>query len=77
MYKRQVYKIGAWTTVWLWMKYKPIIEVYRQRELGRDFAEDFEWLAHEMFRMKVKRDPLWITDTALFTKEQYEETFSY
>lgn len=71
-----VYKIGAWTTVWIWMKYKPIIEVYRKTELGRDFAEDFEWLAHEMYKMKTKRDPNWITENPLFTEKQYEETFS-
>ena len=42
---------------WTWAKFKPVIEENRRRYSGEDAMKGFEYLAGEMLRMKVERDP--------------------
>jgi hypothetical protein len=45
------------TAMWLWVKFKPIIEESRRRYSGKDGYAGFEFLATEMMKMKIQRDP--------------------
>jgi len=51
-----LYSVGTViTAMWLWVKFKPIVEESRRRYSGRDGYAGFEYLATEM--MKSRRDP--------------------
>ncbi len=42
---------------WTWAKFKPIILESRRRYSGRDQYANFEFLAGEVAKMKLERDP--------------------
>ena len=52
-----IYDLGLSTVVFLWEKYKPIIEEIRKRYHGKDYLIDLEYLANEMMRLRLIRDP--------------------
>jgi isopentenyl diphosphate isomerase/L-lactate dehydrogenase-like FMN-dependent dehydrogenase len=52
-----VYDLGAHGIVQLWVKYRSIIEESRRRINGQDWLRDLEYLAGEMTKVKLKRDP--------------------
>ena len=55
-----LYSVGTIiTAVWLWVKFKPIIEESRRRYSGKDGYAGFEYLATKMMEMKSRRDPLY------------------
>jgi hypothetical protein len=52
-----LYSIGTIWVTFLWIKYEPVILELRRRTLGRDELSGFEYLAKEMLRIKLERDP--------------------
>jgi hypothetical protein len=52
-----LYDAGMQGVIWIWAKYKPIIEEHRSRANGQDSLRDMEYLAGEMMKVKLKRDP--------------------
>jgi hypothetical protein len=55
-----LYNVGTIiTAVWLWVKFKPIIEESRRRYSGKDGYAGFEYLATKMMEIKSHRDPLY------------------
>ena len=51
-----LYNLGAKKLVFLWEKFKPIIEEYRKWEWSKDQYANWEYLADELSRMQSKRD---------------------
>lgn len=52
-----IYNTGQTSIVWMWVKFKPIIEEQRRRYSGRDSQKGFEYVAGEMLRLKLVNDP--------------------
>ena len=52
-----LYDMGMFGVTFIWEKYKPIIEENRRRYNGKDHLRDLEYLADEMMRVKLVRDP--------------------
>ena len=48
--------MGMQGCIFLWEKYKPIIEEERKRYLGKNFLTDFEYLANRMLKVVQERD---------------------
>jgi integrase len=42
---------------WTWAKFKSVLMENRRLYAGRDAFKDFEYLADEMMKMKMQRDP--------------------
>ena len=55
--RESVYRVLSFGSSWLWAKFKPIIEENRKRYSGRDYMYGFEYLAGEMMKMKLERNP--------------------
>jgi len=51
-----LWDMGVQGVLFLWEKYKPIIEEERKRYLPKDFLSDFEFLAGEMFKVASERE---------------------
>ena len=59
-----LFDMGVQGVIFLWEKYKPIIEEERKRYLGNNFLKDFEYLAGEMLKVVQERDATYmIPDT--------------
>ena len=59
-----LFDMGVQGVIFLWEKYKPIIEEERKRYLGNNFLRDFEYLAGEMLKIVQERDSTYmIPDT--------------
>lgn len=71
-----IYTSGGWMAMMLWVRFKPVIEEFRRTEMGMDAYKHFEYLAGEMYRMKLKRDPDYAMHTNL-TKEDWEKAFGH
>jgi len=41
----------------VWNKFENMIREQRKRYLGEDYLADFEFLAREMLRIKISKDP--------------------
>jgi len=50
-----IYDVGS-VSIFLWSKYKTVIEENRKRYNGEDYLKDFEYLFDEMMRLKLSRD---------------------
>jgi len=52
-----LYDMGMQGVVFLWEKYRPIIEENRRRYNGKYYLRDLEYFAGEMLRVMKERDP--------------------
>jgi len=52
-----LYNVGLRSTVWLWVKFKPVIEENRRRYGDKTAFSGFEYLATEMMKMARQKDP--------------------
>lgn len=52
-----IYDMGMFPGALLWEKHRFVIEEIRGRYFGRDYLVDLEYLAREMLRVKLQRDP--------------------
>lgn len=60
-----LFDMGVQGVIFLWEKYKPIIEEERKRYLGHNFLRDFEYLAGEMLRVVQERDASYVVPDTL------------
>jgi len=60
--KELIYINGGSSVIFLWAKFKPIVEMYRKLSYGSDSLTYFEYFAGEMWRMKRARDPTLVRD---------------
>ncbi|MGD0805856.1 MAG: hypothetical protein ABSA11_17475 [Candidatus Bathyarchaeia archaeon] len=70
-----IYISGGWMAMMLWVRFKPLIEEFRRTEMGLDAYTYFEYLAGEMYRMKLGRDPDYPSHTGR-SREEWEEAFA-
>ena len=52
-----LYDAGVIGSIFVWAKYKPVIEEIRRRYFGQGYLRDFEYLAGEIVKVAKKRDP--------------------
>ncbi len=52
-----LYDLGMYGIIFFWVQFKPIVEETRKRYNGLDYLRDLEFLANEMMRIKLSRDP--------------------
>jgi hypothetical protein len=72
-----IYELNWAPVLMIWMKFRPIIEEYKKTDYGSDQYANLEYLAREMWRIKVKQDPDWKEHGGGgFTREEYEVAFS-
>ena len=57
--------MGVQGVIFLWEKYKPIIEEERKRYMSMNFLSDFEYLAGEMLRVVTERDSTYMIPETL------------
>jgi hypothetical protein len=55
--RETIYNSGQTSVVWMWEKFKPIVEEHRRRYSGKDAHAGFEYVAGEMLKMKLASDP--------------------
>jgi hypothetical protein len=60
-----LYDMGMLGLVFLWAKYKPIIEEGRRRYNGKNYMKDFEYLANEILKYVKANDPDYIVPETL------------
>jgi len=63
--KELIYINGGNSAIFLWAKFKPILEEYRRIAYGSDMFSYFEYFAGEMWRIKQSRDPSFTRDQTL------------
>ncbi|MCW4013667.1 MAG: hypothetical protein NWF07_11835 [Candidatus Bathyarchaeota archaeon] len=60
-----LFDMGVQGVIFLWEKYRPIIEEERNRYLGQNFLKDFEYLAGEMLKVVQKRESTYVVPETL------------
>lgn len=60
-----IYINGGNSAIFLWTKFKPILEEYRRIAYGSDMFAYFEYFAGEMWKIKRSRDPAFTRDKTL------------
>jgi len=73
--KETVLKGGGYLSIYMWAKYKPVIDEYRKIAYPRNMYSDFEYLAHEMRREIRLGDPDFVTDKTHFSDDVLVRTF--
>jgi len=71
-----VYDAGGWMTIWMWVKFRPMIEEYRRTDWGADAFKNLEYLTREMWKMRRERAPDFVTDTSYSDLGVFEKAFS-
>jgi hypothetical protein len=51
-----LYALGAWGCIRVWEKYKDVIENHRSKVMGLDWMVNFEFIASEMLKIKMRND---------------------
>jgi len=72
-----IYELNWAPVLMMWMKFKPIIEEYKKTDYGSDQFANLEYLAREMWRIKMRRDPKWMEHGGGLGRrpEEYVEAF--
>jgi len=52
----KLYNLGGYGAIWIWEKYKDIIQNRRDTAWGQDYMSNFEFYAQEMLKIKMSRD---------------------
>ncbi|MGD0805389.1 MAG: hypothetical protein ABSA11_15125 [Candidatus Bathyarchaeia archaeon] len=55
-----LYDLGLTGPIYLYAKYRPVIEEGRRRYHGKDYQRDFEFLADEVLRVMKEKDPTFV-----------------
>ena len=62
--RETTYNVSGTGATFIWTKFKPVLEENRRRYTGKDTWAGLEYLAGEMLKMKLERDPSYkIPDT--------------
>ena len=60
-----LFDMGVQGVIFLWEKFKPIVEEERKRYLGNNFLRDFEYLAGELLKVVQARDAAYMVPETL------------
>jgi hypothetical protein len=71
--KELVYINGGMSSIFMWSKYKSVMEMYRKIAYGSDMMTYFEYFASEMWRVKREHDHSFVRDQTLGL--DFEKTF--
>jgi hypothetical protein len=74
-----IYELNWSPILQMWMRFRPIIEEYKRSDYGKDTYANFEFLARELWRLKLERDPEWKLHSGGgggFKPEDYDEAFA-
>jgi hypothetical protein len=71
--KELVYINGGMSSIFIWAKYKSVMEAYRKVAVGSDASSYFEYFAVEMWKIKSMNDPLLVRDQTIGL--DFEKTF--
>jgi hypothetical protein len=71
-----VYEVGGIQAVWFYTKMKPVIEGYRKISWGRERFKNVDYLAGEMYRMILERDPSFKGDQFYFDSDDMATAFA-
>jgi hypothetical protein len=73
---RTIYELNWAPVLMLWIKFQPIIDAYKKTDYGEDQYADFRYLARELWRLKMERDPHW-KDHAMpaIPREDFDKAF--
>ena len=52
-----VYDSTGIFALWMWRKFQPVIDEHRRRYVGSDMYRGWEYLAGEILKLKLERDP--------------------
>jgi len=55
--RETVYNVSTVNASWVWLKFKGFFEEHKRRYVGKDNYVGLEYLADEMMRMKLERNP--------------------
>ena len=70
-----IYDAGGWMSIWIWVKFRSIIEEYRKIVWGKDAFKNMEYLTREMWRMRRERVPDFVMDSS-YSSLDFEKAFS-
>ena len=70
-----IYAVSGVSIVNMWLRFKPIIEEYRKFDYGKDFYQNWEYLANDLARIKAVRDPSWKGSKSHIRSEEYDGAF--
>ena len=70
-----IYSVTGVSIVNLWLRFRPIIEEYRKFDYGKDFYQNWEYLANDLARIKAERDPSWKGSRSHIKPEEYDSAF--
>ena len=70
-----LYAVGGVLIVNMWLRFRPIIEEYRKFDYGKDFFQNWEYLANDLARIKAERDPSWKGSKSHIKPEEYDRAF--
>jgi len=71
-----VYEVGGTGAIWFYAKFKSIIDGYRRISWGNDRFRNFDYLASEMYRLQMKRDPSFKGDKFYFDSNDLVTAFT-
>jgi hypothetical protein len=71
-----MYEAGGIQSIWIYAKFKPIIDEYRRVSWGNDRMMNFDYLAREMYKIQMVKDPLFKGDFFYFNKDDLKRAFS-
>ena len=71
-----LYELNWSPILMIWVKFSSIIKEYKKSDYGRDQYSNFEFLAHELWRLKMEKDPSWKEHSGGgFDPEEIEKAF--
>lgn len=70
-----VYEVVGSQAIWVYAKFKPIIEEYRRISWGMDRFRNLDYLASEMYKIQVQRDPSFKGDNFYFDSSDLAAAF--
>jgi hypothetical protein len=70
-----IYEVGGAQAIWVFAKFKPIIDEYRKVSWGTDRFRNLDYLASEMYRVQIRRDPSFKGDRFYFDKTDLATAF--
>jgi hypothetical protein len=72
---KTMYEVGGIQSIWVYAKFKPIIDEYRKISWGNDRMRNLDYLANEMYKMTMLRDPNFKGDKFYFKSSDLDSAF--
>jgi hypothetical protein len=66
-----VYEVGGSQAIWVYAKFKCVMEEYRKISWGVDRFRNLDYFAREMYRLQTQRDPSFKGDRFYFDSDDF------